>query len=227
MCKPVVLAGSRGAWRQARRSSRPSCPRQEQRLRRGWCRTSCLSWRSSPCLCDGEENGGAPLQKNFSSGESSYFCNSVGRMYGQANDVYCPPGVTVVLKLSGVDTSTNDLLPNPNGHGPRSINRVAGSYTGRRNQASLIVTSTFDSQIPPLWCTIGSTENITVPDLIEKVRKEWPLIRAAPWSIVTVIAPIVVLFIGATWFAAQQMNSAAIIGTDATIESLKTQIESN
>lgn len=60
-----------------------------------------------------------------------------------------------------------------------------------------------------------------MPDIVERIQKEWAVISGAPWS----IAITTVLLCGAIWFLVNQINNGTISAKDATIESLKAQIE--
>jgi hypothetical protein len=61
-----------------------------------------------------------------------------------------------------------------------------------------------------------------VADFIEKMRGEWTVIRGAPWSFVGIACSLIAL----TWFFSELIHNQEIADKNATIESLKTQIDS-
>jgi hypothetical protein len=61
-----------------------------------------------------------------------------------------------------------------------------------------------------------------MPDPIETLRKEWPVIKAAPWSLVAVVTIVGVLM----WFFMGAVNQGTISAKDATIQTLTTQVAS-
>ena len=65
-----------------------------------------------------------------------------------------------------------------------------------------------------------------MPDLVEKIPKEWPVISGAPWSFVTLFVAIFILLAGGIWFVTDKIYGATISGKDATIEAQKPQIDS-
>jgi hypothetical protein len=68
-------------------------------------------------------------------------------------------------------------------------------------------------------CIIGSGGKMT--DIVEKIQKEWAVISGAPWSFVTVVVVLTVVI----WFGTGEVNKATLSAKDATIETLKTQLE--
>ena len=78
------------------------------------------------------------------------------------------------------------------------------------------------------WCLFGaySPRRIGVPNFIETIHNEWPVIRGAPWSFATLFVAIFILLAGGIWFVTDKIYSATISGKDATIEAQKAQINS-
>jgi hypothetical protein len=108
-CKPVALAGSGGAWRRAPRSFRPSCSRRGRRLRRGWYRTSCLSRRSSPCLCVAGRMTARRYRRISVLGNRVTFVTVPGEWMAKRTTFTAPPRAAVVLSGHEWILNTNDL----------------------------------------------------------------------------------------------------------------------
>ena len=59
-------------------------------------------------------------------------------------------------------------------------------------------------------------------DIIERIKQEWGVISAAPWS----AAIIATVTGGCIWFFVNQINAGTLSAKDATIETLKTENQS-
>jgi hypothetical protein len=67
-----------------------------------------------------------------------------------------------------------------------------------------------------------SPRRISVPEFIQEIQKEWPIISGAPWSFLIAVAASGVLI----WLFLWIIHRSEITGKNSTIEALKAQLES-